>query len=96
LSEEKHAGRESAAVRGSDFKIMLAAIRLRYVAGCPRDLRQCPRHFVATSQSTCKPTDEYEGSCALIELPGAADMEHIAMSCNVEWPACMPVGKLQG
>jgi len=65
------------------------ARRLRYVAGCPRDLRQCPRHFVATSQSTCKPTDEYEGSCALIELPGAADMEHIAMSCNVEWP-CVP------
>ena len=96
MSEERRAGRESAAVRGSGVEVMLAASRFRYVAGCPRDLRQCPRHFVAAGQSTCKPTDKYEGSCALIKLPSAADMEEIAMSCNIEWPACMPVRKLQG
>ena len=67
------------------YQIMKARVaKLKYLGGCPREFRGCPKNWVATDTDSCMPPVEYDGLCGPVPFPSLSGhmKESMTFACR--------------
>ena len=74
--------------------VHLRVIKMKFLAGCPRDFSDCPQSW-GQSKEGCVPPASYGGMCTTTDLQGVPMLlkEEFAWRCKADFPCSTPCAK---